>query len=135
MKKVDRETAEKDLNVFIEALRVIANKLSKLEDEKESVLQLIESGNITISESGEITYELIDPIKSESNETILSKLIFKPRRVRVDDIEKRMIGKNDIEKTRNMFAFLTAENSGYFSKMDSDDFINISSIAAFFLPR
>jgi hypothetical protein len=135
MKKVDRETAEKDLNVFIEALRVNANKLSKLEDEKESVLQLIESGNITISESGEITYELIDPIKSESNETILSKLIFKPRRVRVDDIEKRMIGKNDIEKTRNMFAFLTAENSGYFSKMDSDDFINISSIAAFFLPR
>ena len=135
MAKIDNETAVNDLNRFITALRVTDVKLEKLAEEKESVIKLIESGHISVSDENSVTYQLIEKIEDDNKSTILDSVTFKPRRVRVDDIEKRMTGKNDIEKTRNMFAFLTGVNSGLFSKLDGDDFINISSIAAFFLPR
>ena len=135
MVKVDNLTAVKDFNRFVDILRVNAVKLEKLIDEKDAILSLIESGDITIDESGTLVYKLIEPIKNDAGDVILSTISFKSRRVRVEDIEKRMTGKNDIEKTRNMFAFLSGENTGHFSKMDGDDFVNISNVAAFFLPR
>lgn len=134
MSKVDIEVAEHDFQRFVEALKINELKLKKLEEEKDAVIELIEYGYISVDEEGKITYKLIEPVEYESGKEALSSLTFGLRRVTVGEMEKQMVGKNDIEKTRRMFGYLTKQNSALFKKM-GDDFMNISHIAAFFLPR
>lgn len=131
---VDRETAERDFLTFIEALKIKPRKLEKLEEEKEEVLKGIEYGNIKISEDGVATYVLDEPLEFDNGDKI-TELTFVNRRITVGEMESKMIGKNDIEKTRRMFAYLTKQNSGIYTKMQADDFMLVSQIAAFFLPR
>lgn len=134
MSKVDIEVAEQDFQVFVDALKINELKLKKLEDEKDSVIELIEYGYASVDEDGRITYKLVEPVTFESGNEALSELTFGLRRITVGEMEKQMVGKNDIEKTRRMFGYLTKQNSALFKKM-GDDFMNVSNIAAFFLPR
>lgn len=132
---IDRDTAREDFERFVKELKVNDIKRSHLEEEEENAITYIEQGYLTVSENGELTYQLMYPIEVEEGEDI-EKLTFRKKRVRVEDMEKKMVGKNDMEKTRKIFAFLTnGVNSGIFSKVDADDFKAISDIAAFFLPR
>ena len=132
--KVDIEIAEQDFQRFIEALKVNELKLKKLEEEKDAVIELIEYGHACVEEDGKIIYKLIEPVEFESGKEAISELKFGLRRITVGEMEKNMIGKNDIEKTRRMFAYLTKTNSGLFKGL-KDDFMNVANIAAFFLPR
>ena len=135
MSKVDIEVAEQDFQRFIDALKVNELKLKKLEEEKESVIELIEYGHACVEEDGKIIYKLIEPVTFEvSGKEAISELKFGLRRITVGEMEKHMVGKNDIEKTRRMFAYLTGTNSGLFKGL-KDDFMNVANIAAFFLPR
>ena len=134
MGKVDIEVAEQDFQRFVKALKVNELKLKKLEEEKEAVIELIEYGYAYVDEEGKITYKLIEPVTFESGKEAISELKFDLRRITVGEMEKNMTGKNDIEKTRRMFGFLTKTNSGLFKGL-KDDFMNIANIAAFFLPR
>lgn len=130
---VDEETAAKDFERFVEFLRISPRKLEKMEEEKNEVILGIKYGNIIVDDEGKIKYKLEDPLAFDNGDSI-QEIKFMDRRVTVGEMETKMIGKNDLEKTRRMFAFITKENSGIFSKM-GDDFMLISQIAAFFLPR
>ena len=94
----------------------------------------IENSDVYFKIEDCIVYNLIDPIEFDNGDSI-TELTFRKRRITVGEMEKNMVGKNDVEKTRRIFAFLTKKNSAIFTKMQSDDFMNISNIAAFFLPR
>lgn len=138
MAKVAKEVAQADFERFASAIKLNQMKREKLEADEsqpiESVINLIENGYVTIAEDGLLTYLLIEKVEKDGD-IILSEVPFKPRRVRVEDIERRMTGKNDLEKTRNMLSFLTGVNAGILSKVDGDDFAHIGTISTFFLPR
>lgn len=138
MAKVAKEVAQADFERFASAIKLNQMKREKLEADEsqpiESVINLIENGYVTIGEDGLLTYLLIEKVEKDGD-IILSEVPFKPRRVRVEDIERRMTGKNDMEKTRNMLSFLTGVNAGILSKVDGDDFAHIGTISTFFLPR
>lgn len=133
--KVDRTTAENDLQRFIELLKIKDKKLEKLEEEKEEILSGIEYGNITIDDDGVITYKLDDPVLFDDGDDALTEVTFSKRRVSVGEMEKKMIGKTDMEKSRKLIAFLVGKNSALFEKVMGDDYAAITNIAAFFLPR
>jgi len=130
---VDEETAIKDFDRFVEFLKISPRKLEKMEEEKEEVIRGIRHGNITVDDEGRIKCHLEDALTFEGGKTI-DTISFMDRRVTVGEMESKMLGKSDLEKTRRMFAFITKENSGIFTKM-GDDFMLISQVAAFFLPR
>lgn len=132
--KIDIKTAEIDMKRFFNSLNLSELKLSRLEDETESLLELIQLGLVEIDEDGKLTYNLQYPFKNEAGEITLSKLVFVNRRITVGEMEKKLQGKNDVEKSRNMLAYLTTQNSAFFAKMD-DDFVSLGTISAFFLPR
>lgn len=133
--RIDTETATKDCKRFIEALKINDIKLQKLEAEKETIIELIENGYVIINEDGSVIYNLLYPIVSDSDSVEIDHLNFSIRRVRIEDIEKKLNGKNDIENGRKLIGFLTKTNSGLISKFDADDVKYLSDIAAFFLPR
>lgn len=132
---VDIDTATKDFERFIEAQRVNPMKLLKLEDEKETFINLIENGYAIINDDGSVKYNLLYPVKSDSGEKEVESLDFSIRRIRIEDIEKRMNGKTDTENGRKLIGFLTKINAGLLSKFDADDIKYLSDISAFFLPR
>lgn len=131
---VDAKTAEEDFKRFTNSLNLSELKLSKLEEEKSTVLELIQLGYIEIDEDGKLTYNLQFPIKNESGQITVGKLEFAKRRVTVREMEKKAIGKNDVEKSRRILGYLTGQNSELFSNMD-DDFVACGTISNFFLPR
>lgn len=135
MKKVDRETAESDLQRFIDDIGINELKLSKIEDEREAVTTLIEHGYLVVNEAGSLTYNLQYPVKNDDGQISLESIDLKQKRYSVGDLEKHMVGKSDLEKTRKMLAHMTGENAGLIYKIDSEDLIALGEITAFFLPR
>ena len=133
--RFDSDSAEKELNRFMDGLKLTQMKKDDLEEEIDSLTQYIENGTVEVKDDNSIKYNLVYPIEDDEGEVKVSSISFRCRRVRVSDIEKKMVGKNDVEKTRKMMGFLSNENSGIFSKMDGDDFKGCGDIAAFFLPR
>lgn len=131
---VDLQTAEEDSKRFFKALNLSELKLSKLEEEKDTLIELIQLGNVEISEDGALTYNLQYPLKGESGQVFLTKLEFAKRRITVGEMEKHLQGKNEVEKARRILGYLTKQNSQIFTKMD-DDFVSLGTISAFFLPR
>ena len=134
---IDKEVAREDFERFISALRIDQLKRGKLEEEEESIISLIENGNLIVNEDGSLIYKLMYPesTNDQDGNPLTTHIEFPIRRIRVEDLEKKMIGKNDMEKTRRIFSFITKTSSNIFSKIDSDDYKYCSDIVAFFLPR
>jgi hypothetical protein len=136
MGKFDAQSAKVEFDRFVEAMKITPLKLSKLEEETDSVLACIEEGNVSVNDNGSIECKLMYPIEDDEGNVAKDIIKFKTRRIRVEDLERKMQGKTDLEKVRRMMAFLAEDTpAAMFAKLDSDDFKVCSDIAAFFLPR
>lgn len=135
MAKIDRETAEQDFNRFAQALNISERKLNKLGEEKEGVIELIEYGQLMVSNDGAAEFILAYPIDKGSEK--MESLTFKPRRLTVREVEKftNNAKGGDLEVARRLIGALVSENSALLGGLDSDDFTDLSKISAFFLPR
>jgi len=132
MIKIDTETAERDYKKFVETLNLSDLKLAKLEEEKGALVQLIEYGYLEIGE--EIVYNLEVPFAK--GQEMVTTLIFKNRRFTLDEVDKYTAGsKSDIETSRRLLSALVCTNSALLKGLDSEDFVNLGKISAFFLPR
>ena len=125
--------AEADVQRLVEYLDIRKLKLEKLETEKDELIKLIKEGNVIIDDEGKPIYKLMYPI-SKGDGMIEDIPIIKGR-IRTEDVEKNSFGKNQVEQTRRMYAFLSGQNSGVFSMMDTDDLNQFGTLAAFFLPK
>jgi hypothetical protein len=134
MMKVANEIAVQDFERFVESLKISERKLEKLQEEKAELINLIMEGLIIINEDGKLIYKLQYPICDKDNQPVLTEMKFGGRRITVGEMEKKMIGKNDVEKARKMIAYMTGTNSALLEQMD-DDFVALGTISAFFLPR
>lgn len=133
---MDIESAEADFKKFTELLNMSELKQSKLEEEKDDIIQLFMYGYLTIGSENEfiISYKLDNVIGPEGN--VIKKVDFKKTRLTVAQVEKYTQGtKSDMEIARRMLGALTGINSKLFSGMDAEDFTNLGKLSAFFLPR
>ena len=139
---VDIETAKLDFDRFVEALNINERKLIALKQDSASgknpvdeLIELIQYGLVVIDSDGKLVYKLQYPIKAAGTDNIvLSEVKCVGRRISVGEMEKNMVGKNDVEKSRKIIAYMCSINSALVSQMD-DDFVVLSTISAFFLPR
>ena len=142
MNKVDIETAKQDFDRFVAALNINERKLNALRQDAASgknpvdeLIELIQDGLVIIEDDGRLVYKLQYPIKAVGTDTVvLSECKCVNRRITVGEMEKHMVGKNDIEKSRKIIAYMCSINSALISQME-DDFVVLSVISAFFLPR
>ena len=90
---------------------------------------------VVIDSDGKLIYKLQYPIKAVGTDNVVLKEVkCVGRRISVGEMEKNMVGKNDVEKSRKIIAYMCSINSALVSQMD-DDFVVLSTISAFFLPR
>jgi hypothetical protein len=133
-KKIDSEVAEQDFNRFVQALKISPVKLERLEkEEKEAVIQLIEHGALVIRDDGIAVLKPYDELKF--GDELVEEIEFCSRRISLKELNKYSVGRTDLEKTQRMFSFLIGKPSAFVERLSSDDFINFSQVAAFFLPR
>lgn len=134
--KIDRESAELEYTAFVERLNLSELKQSKLEDEKEGIIELFMYGYLSADENNDalIIYILDNAIGIDTNP--IKEIKFNKARLTVAQVEKYTQGtKSDMEIARRMLSALTGVNSKLFSTMDAEDFTNLGKVSAFFLPR
>ena len=139
MKKVDEQTAELDYDKFVKALKIRPKnleKFAKVDEEtdtspKQSFIDLIMEGALVVNEDGTATYTLFNPIGDNDE---IKEFSFMTRKLTLNEVE-RVTGKTDIESAKNLLKTLTGANIGIIGNLDSDDFTEMSNVAAFFLPR
>lgn len=134
--KMDRESAELEYTAFVERLNLSELKQSKLEDEKEGIIELFMYGYLSADENNDalIIYILDNAIGIDTNP--INEIKFNKARLTVAQVEKYTQGtKSDMEIARRMLSALTGVNSKLFSTMDAEDFTNLGKVSAFFLPR
>lgn len=134
--KMDRESAELEYTAFVERLNLSELKQSKLEDEKEGIIELFMYGYLSADENNDalIIYILDNAIGIDTNP--IKEIKFNKARLTVAQVEKYTQGtKSDMEIARRMLSALTEVNSKLFSTMDAEDFTNLGKVSAFFLPR
>lgn len=134
--KMDRESAELEYTAFVERLNLSELKQSKLEDEKEGIIELFMYGYLSADENNDalIIYILDNAIGIDTNP--IKEIKFNKARLTVAQVEKYTQGtKSDMEIARRMLSALTGVNSKLFSTMDAEDFTNLGKVSAFFLPR
>jgi len=135
MSKVDRKTAEADLESFMTAFKLDTYKRSILKGVIEKCTVFIMDGLLVVNDN-HLEYTLLESIESsDGKETIVEKLIFKNRRLRVDEIDKIDKGESvDTEKMYKMISLMTGVNPLYIPKMTGDDLAYAGVIASFFTP-
>jgi hypothetical protein len=134
--KIDRESAELEYSAFLERLNLSELKQSKLEEEKEGIIELIMFGYLIADKDNKalIIYVLDNSIGGENSP--IDEIKFNKARLTVAQVEKYTQGtKSDMEIARRMLSALTGVNSKLFSTMDAEDFTNLGKVSAFFLPR
>jgi hypothetical protein len=133
MKIVDNETAVIEVDRFFEALKISDLKRDQLKKMPEELALMIEYGVVVIDTENRVNYKLINPILNSEGGVELESLIFANRRLTVGEFEKTNKASNDTERSRMMIGMFTKKPSNIFSKMDTEDFINLNTICTFFL--
>ena len=137
---VSKEQAEKEFQLFVEEMNIKERKLRTLTEideqgksNKTDFIEGIETGNITVDESGFVSVNLDYPI--QQGDKIIEKITFKKRRITVEDMNKHVRGKTDTQKAISLTAWLTNCLPTEIERLDGDDFSMLGTVSAFFLPR
>jgi len=129
-KVISEDQAELDFNRFVDSLGLKPRVLESMEEEKDAFVKGVEWGNILVDEDGHVKLKLDDPVEFNG---IVDTVSFKHRRLTTGDIEKKSVGKSDLEKSMRLFAVITGNNSALFRNLNGGDLEMIATIGTFFL--
>ncbi|HLW10682.1 MAG TPA: hypothetical protein VKX35_09800 [Fermentimonas sp.] len=140
MSKISNDVAEKDLDKFFEVMRVDPIKKKKffLKDDNGKVavsglIELLCEGMAIVNEDGEIEYPLLEPVVSDSGTPILEKVVFKPKRIKLEQFQKIQDKKDDLEQMKMILSFITGQNTSILGKISMDDWGYLSEIGLVFM--
>lgn len=130
--KVDRETAEAEVQKWLENKRIRGNKLESFADNIESLVECVMYGQLLIEEDFSWTHILDIPIPGD---VPMEKLSYKPR-LTVQETHSKMKGVKgtDVDgRVVALVAALTGKPSALIGKLDTSDYSVAQNIAIFFL--
>jgi hypothetical protein len=133
MVKINHETAALDIGRFLEKFRLDPIKRVRIANTIDSCIKLVEEGMLIVTEDGRLEYPLLEPIVDDAGNVKLDKLVFKNRRIRIDEIEKLNAGK-DIDKIKALLSLMCSIEPAFAGKITADDLTYVNDIASFFMP-
>lgn len=133
MSKVDRETATKEVQGWLDKKKVFPETRDRFQDQIENLVDSVCNGVMVFNEDGTITHKLLFPFGEGGDG--LSELKYL---LRINDkmVQPQMRGvkADDFDGRLNaLIATLTKENKGVISSLESSDKRIAASIAIFFM--
>lgn len=128
---VNRETAEKDIDRWLDAKNVKPSKREAYADYIETLIEAVMDGSLAVSAEGVLTFKLSMPIGVEEK---ISALTFK-NRLTVGALNSELKGVKAGDQDGRMVAYvaaLTGLAKASVEKLDSSDYAVPTSVAVFF---
>lgn len=132
--KVDRETATKEIDKWLDEKKVSLTKRESKKDQIESLICGIMDGDLSMTDSGEFEHTLKFPSDTSS---AVKKLVYK-QRILVGDVQHHLknnkIAITDFDGRINCYIqALTGAPYAVITKMETTDYDIMQSIAVFFM--
>lgn len=132
MDKINVETAQKDVERWLDLKKIGSTKRQSMKDSIEGLVEGIRDGILSINEKGEIQQTLKFPLGEDES---IKTLVFKPR-ISIKEVKpylKEVKGSDVDGRLAAYVAALTNTSKDIIEKMDSEDSGISNSIAVFFL--
>ena len=134
-KKIPLETAELEVEKWLDHKRVKPKKRENLKENIEVIVDNICDGSLVLRDDYHFVQTLSFPVKNAAGEEKVKELIYKPR-LMVRDINAKMKGvkANDPDgRVVSYIAALTDQPAGVISNLDTEDNSLAQQFASFFL--
>ncbi len=131
---VDRETAEKDVNAWLDAKRIIRSKRENYQAIVEQLIDATMDGCLIFTKSG-VTQRLLIPVTNAEGKETVKELTYKLR-LRVDESAKAKKGFENDDGTGQIIgivAELTGQPRNIIRHLYDSDWSIVNSIAVFFV--
>lgn len=132
MDKINVETAQQDVEKWLELKKIGSAKRQSMKDSIESLVDGIRDGILSIKDTGEIQQTLKFPLGEDE---AVKTLVFKPR-ISIKEVKPYLkeVRSSDVDGRLSAYvAALTNTSKDIIEKMDSEDSGVSNSIAVFFL--
>lgn len=133
MEKVNRETAEKDVNTWLDSKKVSEKKRETYSEAIETLICAIMDGTLTLRSADNYLIQTLQfPTEGEAPVKVLE---FKPR-LKVFEIHQQTANEKNADGDTRILAHvaaLTGQVKGLIKKLDLEDYNICQSIAIFFL--
>lgn len=129
------EVAKAEMDAWIALKKVSNKKQDTFKDAIETLIDAIQTGNVSITSDKKIIQELLFPVTSTDGTVLLSKLEFKPR-ITSEAVQNKMKGvalTDGNSRINATVAALTDQTVTMIGKLDTEDLTIAQSVAAFFL--
>lgn len=132
---VSFEVAKAEMDAWLALKKVSNKKQETFKDAIETLIDAIQTGNVSITSDKKIIQELLFPVTSTDGTVILSKLEYKPR-ITSEAVQNKMKGvalTDGNSRINATVAALTDQVVTIIGKLDTEDLTIAQSVAAFFL--
>lgn len=132
--KVDKDTAKADVEKWLNAKRFPERKKAKYEEQINELIEMVQYGELVVSEDGKLTYKIQCP--SEEADSPTQNIEFKNRISPKAVMLCLQKYKNPNSSHAQIIAHVSAASNlttGQVEKLDTTDFSAISNIAVFFM--
>ena len=132
MSKINRESAVKEINGWLDYKRVSNKKRVDLEETIETLVEGVQEGYLKINDKFEIVHTLSFPVGEND---AIKELVYKPR-LTVAEINNRTKGVKQGDADGRVKAYISAlcgQGQGVLGMLDSIDFTIPQSIIVFFI--
>lgn len=134
--KVPTDQAIAELQLFVEKYDGKVKKDYEIENDYPQVLEAVEKGLLSFDEDLKPTLRLKDPIKNTEGEVSVSEISFRTRikPTQLSDIMKGLdIGKNQLEYSLRIHAYLTGQPKAMLDKFSKFDYKVIDQLSTVFM--
>jgi hypothetical protein len=139
---IDIEVVKGDIERFFKAFNVDPIKKEKLGKKNgkafspiETIERLIQNDMLIVTDDGHLKYPLLEPIQNDRGENIVTEMLFRNRRIRLDEAEKLNDKEtSELMKVKKMLSLLTGVEYALISKVSMDDIEYLAEISVFFMP-
>lgn len=133
---VNRETAEKEINQWLDFKRVSRKKREENEEAIEQLVEAIMDGVLSFSsEDHTLVHTLQVPIENSEGTVVQKEFTYKPR-IKVSDIHREMKGIKASDMDARVSAYLSAitgESRNVLIQMDTVDYAISQQLVVFFI--
>jgi GTP-dependent phosphoenolpyruvate carboxykinase len=132
---INNEIALEDIERFMLSLNIDPLKRKKLVSYIDRLCEFIENEMVLVNDCSELEYNLLEPVKDDKGNIILSILTFKNKRITLqnyDAINKKEL--SDIEKSKKIISITTGIEPAILTKISLDDMMYLNEIAVVFMP-
>lgn len=134
--KVSREVALSDVKKFVEAHDDLKKEEWQIEQDYPHVIQAIQWGLLSFSDSMIPIYRLKNPILNDEKEVAIDSIEFRTR-IKPDDLSRIMKGlniqQNQIEYTHRCLSYIIKQEKSMLSKFSKFDYKVLEQLTTVFL--